>query len=69
MQRTPRKDELLLLFLLFGRLGAFLAFHFLFALLDDFGLGGNSTRSHSFHRLFFFDAEGDNVGDYRGEDQ
>src|SRR5205814_6183486 len=42
--------------------GAFFAFHFLLALLDDFRLGRRcSFRSHGFRGLLFFDLERDDV--------
>src|SRR5258708_6130130 len=44
-------------------LGAFFAFDFFLALLDDFGLGWScGFRGHGLDRLLFFDLESDNVG-------
>src|SRR5215469_4144055 len=57
--------ELLLLFLLLRLLGsslrAFLAFDFLLALLDDFGLRRRRTRDRRFDRFLFLDTERDDV--------
>src|SRR5260370_17568951 len=44
--------------------GTFLAFDFLLALLDDFGLGwSRGFRGHGFDGLLFFDLESDDVGE------
>src|SRR5712692_7182886 len=74
--RSRRHKPKLLLFLLvalFGFLcglglgfafGAFFAFDFFLALLDDFGLGWScSFRGHGLDGLLFFDLESDNVGE------
>src|SRR5260370_9901221 len=44
--------------------GTFLAFDFLLALLDDFGLGwSRGFRGHGFDGLLFFDLQSDDVGE------
>src|SRR5215831_8050535 len=60
----PQKANLLLLLLLLAAgFGAFLAFHFLLALLDDLGLGRHCAFCRHFGRLLFFRLERDDVSD------
>src|SRR5216683_8338463 len=74
--RAATTKRLLLFLLLVGFLGllgglglgfafgTFLAFDFLLALLDDFGLGwSRGFRGHGFDGLLFFDLESDDVGE------